>query len=119
MPTLASATNVPAGATVDIVGVTINGNRDTLNVDDYGSPDAARTRTGFPRPEGQSLSYWLQGVRANPLLDHRTTPDLPESADTVIIGSGVSQPVRPYRLSRPPLHAESPSSPLFRLFSPR
>lgn len=46
--------------------------------------------TGFPKTSGQSLSYWLQSVRCDPLLDHRTTPDLPRYADTVIIGSGVS-----------------------------
>ncbi|KAF2108120.1 FAD dependent oxidoreductase [Lophiotrema nucula] len=39
---------------------------------------------------GQSLSYWLQQVRCDPLLDHRTTPDLPKEADTVIIGSGIT-----------------------------
>ncbi|KAJ7201224.1 hypothetical protein C8J57DRAFT_1455102 [Mycena rebaudengoi] len=42
----------------------------------------------FPIPTGMSLSYWLQGVRASPLLDHRTTEELPKSADVVIIGSG-------------------------------
>ncbi|KAK0450918.1 DAO-domain-containing protein [Armillaria borealis] len=44
----------------------------------------------FPKQEGQSLSYWLQGVRSNPLLDHRTTDELPEEADVVIIGSGAT-----------------------------
>ncbi|KAJ6592795.1 DAO-domain-containing protein [Mycena capillaripes] len=42
----------------------------------------------FPIPKGMSLSYWLQGVRASPLLDHRTTEELPKSAEVVIIGSG-------------------------------
>ncbi|KAF8922380.1 DAO-domain-containing protein [Mucidula mucida] len=37
-----------------------------------------------------SLSYWLQGVRASPLLDHRTTADIPPEADVVIIGSGLT-----------------------------
>jgi hypothetical protein len=74
----------------NVTGVTSNGNPEVLNVDEYGLPDVARTRTGFPKPSGQSLSYWLQGVRANSLLDMRTTAELPESADTVIIGSGVS-----------------------------
>ncbi|KAK0483682.1 DAO-domain-containing protein [Armillaria novae-zelandiae] len=46
--------------------------------------------SGFPKQEGQSLSYWLQGVRSNPLLDHRTTDELPEEADVVIIGSGAT-----------------------------
>ena len=59
-----------------------------LNVDEYSASDAGK-RTGFPRPTGQSLSYWLQGVRCDPLLDHRSTVDLPREADTVIIGSGV------------------------------
>jgi len=59
-----------------------------LNVDEYSASDAGK-RTGFPRPSGQSLSYWLQGVRCDPLLDHRSTLDLPLEADTVIIGSGV------------------------------
>jgi len=44
---------------------------------------------GFPKSEGQSLSYWLQQVRCDPLLDHRTTGELPKEVDTVIIGSGV------------------------------
>ncbi|KAK0459782.1 DAO-domain-containing protein [Desarmillaria tabescens] len=44
----------------------------------------------FPKQERQSLSYWLQGVRSNPLLDHRTTEELPEEADVVIIGSGAT-----------------------------
>lgn len=39
-----------------------------------------------PRP---SLSYWLQGVRADPLLDYRSEGGLPDQADVVIIGSGV------------------------------
>jgi hypothetical protein len=43
----------------------------------------------FPIPTGMSLSYWLQGVRASPLLDHRTTEEVPKSADAVVIGSGV------------------------------
>ncbi|KAH7389681.1 FAD dependent oxidoreductase-domain-containing protein [Phaeosphaeria sp. MPI-PUGE-AT-0046c] len=65
---------------------------DTLNVDDYAStPRPSESATsGFPKQTGQSLSYWLQQVRCDPLLDHRTTPDLPDDADTVIIGSGLS-----------------------------
>ncbi|KAJ4364988.1 hypothetical protein N0V83_008604 [Neocucurbitaria cava] len=63
-----------------------------LNVEEYASTPAApdRHRTGFPKQGGQSLSYWLQQVRCDPLLDHRTTKDLPKEADTVIIGSGIS-----------------------------
>lgn len=49
-------------------------------------PNAAR----LPLAEGMSLSQWLQNVRGNPLLDHRTTGELPQEADVVIIGSGVS-----------------------------
>ncbi|KAJ7454573.1 DAO-domain-containing protein [Mycena galericulata] len=56
----------------------------------------------FPIPRGMSLSHWLQGVRASPLLDHRTTEDLPTSADVVIIGSGMSGTLTAYELlSRP------------------
>ncbi|KAJ7076685.1 DAO-domain-containing protein [Mycena belliarum] len=52
----------------------------------------------FPRPKGMSLSYWLQGVRASPLLDHRTTEGLPQAADIVIIGSGMSGTLTAYEL---------------------
>lgn len=48
----------------------------------------ASTKT-FPLAEGMSLSYWLQGVRSNPLLDHRSSEEIPAEADVVIIGSGV------------------------------
>ncbi len=37
-----------------------------------------------------SLSYWLQSVRNDPLLDRRTTESLPATSDVVVIGSGVS-----------------------------
>ncbi|KAK7043508.1 FAD-dependent oxidoreductase [Favolaschia claudopus] len=52
----------------------------------------------FPIPKGMSLSYWMQGVRASPLLDHRTTTDLPETADAVIIGSGMTGTLTAYEL---------------------
>ncbi|KAJ6493199.1 DAO-domain-containing protein [Mycena sanguinolenta] len=52
----------------------------------------------FPIPEGMSLSYWLQGVRASPLLDHRTTEHLPKSAEVVIIGSGMTGTMTAYEL---------------------
>ncbi|CAM1503167.1 Fc.00g079430.m01.CDS01 [Cosmosporella sp. VM-42] len=45
---------------------------------------------GFPRKSGSSVSYWLQGVQGDPLLNHRTTPELPSSADIVVIGSGIT-----------------------------
>ncbi|KAL5333332.1 FAD dependent oxidoreductase-domain-containing protein [Aspergillus crustosus] len=47
-------------------------------------------RYGFPKEGEYSLSYWLQGVQGDPLLNHRTTPELPASADIVIIGSGMT-----------------------------
>ncbi|KAF2833592.1 DAO-domain-containing protein [Ophiobolus disseminans] len=62
----------------------------TLNVEEYASTPPKEARTGFPKQGGQSLSYWLQQVRCDPLLDHRTTETLPREADTVIIGSGIS-----------------------------
>ncbi|KAF7317231.1 FAD-dependent oxidoreductase [Mycena chlorophos] len=52
----------------------------------------------FPVPRGMSLSHWLQGVRANPLLDKRTTETLPASADVVIIGSGLTGTLTAYEL---------------------
>ncbi|KAJ7237520.1 DAO-domain-containing protein [Mycena haematopus] len=52
----------------------------------------------FPIAEGMSLSYWLQGVRASPLLDHRTSEELPESAEVVIIGSGMTGTMTAYEL---------------------
>lgn len=61
-----------------------------LNVEEYASNPPKGARTGFPKQGGQSLSYWLQQVRCDPLLDHRTTEDLPQDADTVIVGSGIS-----------------------------
>ncbi|KAH6639729.1 FAD dependent oxidoreductase-domain-containing protein [Boeremia exigua] len=57
---------------------------------EYASSPISHARTGFPKQGGQSLSYWLQQVRSDPLLDHRTTGDLPDEADTVIIGSGLT-----------------------------
>lgn len=47
-------------------------------------------RYGFPKLDGYSLSHWLQGVQGDELLGHRSTPEIPQSADIVIIGSGVS-----------------------------
>jgi glycine/D-amino acid oxidase-like deaminating enzyme len=61
-----------------------------LNVEEYASKPQSRHRTGFPKQGGQSLSYWLQQIRCDPLLDHRTTDKLPQEADTVIIGSGIT-----------------------------
>ncbi|KAH8788188.1 FAD dependent oxidoreductase-domain-containing protein [Diaporthe sp. PMI_573] len=71
-------------------GVTTADSPAALNVSDHAFPDVDGNWTGFPKQSGQSLSYWLQGVRCDPLLDHRSTPELPGSADIVIIGSGIT-----------------------------
>lgn len=71
-------------------GVTLPDTPVVLNADDYASEPLSQGRTGFPKRGGQSLSYWLQQVRCDPLLDHRTTEQLPRQADTVVIGSGLS-----------------------------
>ncbi|KAK7452687.1 hypothetical protein VKT23_012088 [Stygiomarasmius scandens] len=47
------------------------------------------TTPGYPHPN-PCLSFWLQGTRSSPLIGHRTTETLPETADVVIIGSGIS-----------------------------
>jgi len=70
--------------------VTLPGTSAALNVEEYASQPQSHGRTGFPKPGGQSLSYWLQQVRCDPLLDHRTTDELLQEADTVIIGSGIT-----------------------------
>ena len=70
--------------------VTVAESSTALNVEEYASASLNRARTGFPKQNGQSLSYWLQQVRSDSLLDHRTTEDLPNDADTVIIGSGIT-----------------------------
>lgn len=51
-----------------------------------------QTRVGFPKRKGYTLSHWLHDVQGNPLLNHRTTPELPQSADIAVIGSGVCIP---------------------------
>ncbi|KAF1849692.1 DAO-domain-containing protein [Cucurbitaria berberidis CBS 394.84] len=72
--------------------VTTTNTSAALNVEEHAStpPASDRHRTGFPKQGGQSMSYWLQQVRCDPLLDHRTSETLPKEADTVIIGSGIS-----------------------------
>ncbi|KAL4875625.1 FAD dependent oxidoreductase [Aspergillus karnatakaensis] len=61
------------------------------NVEESLAGNAARPeRFGFPKEGQYSLSYWLGGVQGDPLLYHRTTPELPSSADIVIIGSGMT-----------------------------
>lgn len=76
--------------TASASGVTTADSPAVLNVSDHAFPDVDGNWTGFPKQTGQSLSYWLQGVRCDPLLDHRSTPEVPPSADIVVIGSGVS-----------------------------
>ncbi|KZM23620.1 uncharacterized protein EKO05_0007458 [Ascochyta rabiei] len=70
--------------------VTLNNSPAALNVEEYAASPTNSIRTGLPKQRGQSLSYWLQQVRSDPLLDHRTTGDLPKDSDTVIIGSGIT-----------------------------
>ncbi|WVQ77774.1 hypothetical protein IAR50_007464 [Cryptococcus sp. DSM 104548] len=55
--------------------------------DDTASPHA---RPGLPLAQGMSLSHWQQTTRSNPLLNERTTQELPSEAEVVIIGSGIS-----------------------------
>ena len=43
----------------------------------------------YPHPN-PSISFWLQGTRSSSLLGHRSSTELPETADVVIIGSGLS-----------------------------
>ncbi|KAJ6484935.1 DAO-domain-containing protein [Mycena sanguinolenta] len=45
-----------------------------------------------------SLSHWLQSVRSSPLLDYRSTPELPQYADVVVIGSGITGALTAYEL---------------------
>ncbi|KAM0811553.1 putative FAD dependent oxidoreductase [Seiridium cardinale] len=47
-------------------------------------------RFGFPKKDGSSLSRWLEDALHDPLLNCRTTHELPLSADIVIIGSGIT-----------------------------
>ncbi|KAG9190563.1 hypothetical protein G6011_08651 [Alternaria panax] len=71
-------------------GVTLPETSAVLNVEEYASQSQSHGRTGFSKQGGQSLSWWLQQVRCDPLLDHRTTNGLPYEADTIIIGSGIT-----------------------------
>jgi hypothetical protein len=49
--------------------------------------ERANIPVSLPHPN-PTVSYWQDPPDA--LADHRTTPDLPPSADTVIIGSGIT-----------------------------
>lgn len=86
MKTAESQDVLPGGVTQ----VTVPEVSATLNVDEHASAPPKEARTGFPKQGGQSLSYWLQQVRCDPLLKHRSTEALPRDADAVIIGSGIS-----------------------------
>ncbi|KAF2801226.1 DAO-domain-containing protein [Melanomma pulvis-pyrius CBS 109.77] len=74
----------------NISAVTLPDTAAVLNVDEYANSQLPLGRTGFPKQGGQSLSYWLQQVRCDALLNHRSTEDLPKEVDTVIIGSGIT-----------------------------
>ena len=88
----------PAGAA--FTGMMEHGVSAILNVNDEASaPKLSGDRFGFPKQDGRSLSYWLQTVRNDPLLDHRTTSELPSSADIVIVGSGVDASIHRQRIS--------------------
>ena len=69
----------------------IRGGHETVN-ETVDEPVVAQEITGLPVADGMCLSYWLQGVRNNALLNHRTKADLPRTAEIVIIGSGVGPP---------------------------
>ena len=59
----------------------------------------ASIRPGLPLPN-PTLSYWQDPPSC--LSNHRTTPELPRSVDTVIIGSGITGTILAYRtLDRP------------------
>ncbi|KAK8071156.1 hypothetical protein PG997_011359 [Apiospora hydei] len=100
-------TATPADPAKLVTGVTKPGSDAILNVDEaIGGWKEAVGGVGVPEAQGQSLSYWLQQVRCDELISHRTTEQLPEAADTVIIGSGPSitkrlGPIRAWLCSRP------------------
>lgn len=79
--------DISAGSTN---GVATTGIPTAHNMDEYATTGEDGHWTAFPKTSGSSLSYWLGSVRSDPLLDHRTTPNLPEFANTVVIGAGVS-----------------------------
>lgn len=84
----ADGTNSAVGGAASVIVPEVSSA--TLNAEEYTSTPPKGTRNGFPKRSGQSLSYWLQQVRCDPLLNHRTAKDIPSEADTVIIGSGIS-----------------------------
>ncbi|WWC86544.1 uncharacterized protein L201_001421 [Kwoniella dendrophila CBS 6074] len=84
------------GKSVDTVRMNVNNIKEALPpVGDEGTGtskalDDQPITTGRPLEKGMSLSLWLQSVRNNPLLNHRTTEELPKTADVVVIGSGIT-----------------------------
>ncbi|KAJ4303520.1 hypothetical protein N0V90_002416 [Kalmusia sp. IMI 367209] len=61
---------------------------DLVKTAQHESKNGPLERPGFPKLGHRSLSHWLRGVQDDPLLHHRTTQNLPSSADIVVIGSG-------------------------------
>jgi len=50
--------------------------------------DIVEGQSGLPCPDS-SKSYWLREL-SEKLLGFRSTPELPETADIVIVGSGIT-----------------------------
>jgi hypothetical protein len=75
---------------VDVLSSVTKPELEVPDVNEHASNDTAQKSSGFPKPHGRSVSHWLQIVQEDPLLNHRSTPELPPTADVVIIGSGVS-----------------------------
>jgi hypothetical protein len=50
-------------------------------------PEAQAMRAGLPTPDSTN-SYWHRDP-SKALLGHRTTENLPDSADIVVVGSGI------------------------------
>lgn len=65
------------------------------------APDTARPTPGFPRQD-YMLSYWLQHTRSSPMLGYRSTPELPQEADCVVLGAGFSGVMTSYFLLKAP-----------------
>ncbi|KAF4119477.1 FAD dependent oxidoreductase [Geosmithia morbida] len=60
------------------------------NYEDATSASIGRSRSGYPKQDGSSVSAWLEAAQGDALLDHSSAPTLPPEADIVIIGSGLS-----------------------------
>ncbi|KAL0572106.1 hypothetical protein V5O48_009859 [Marasmius crinis-equi] len=68
--------------------------------------DSTLPPPGLPVPK-PCLSIWQRTTRTNPLLNLNATTTLPDTADAVIIGSGLSGTVTAYEL----LNSSSPNAP--------